>query len=369
MPWGVGFLLCLLFATKYAILHSYKRKGALCMEKLWLLRIAHFCVDFGCAFLCLGYAEENIHFYLLIYNFCAFALQMPLGLLVDRFGKQYRIAGVGVLLTGVAMFLLYHPLIGCITAGVGNALFHVGGGVYVLKGCEDKCTPLGKFVAPGALGLFLGGYFTSEWAYIRPVVIFILFFMAAVLLFGKSDEAAAVEPSVVPAVSALTKKNATALFLLFIVVVLRSVAGFQFGFSWKQGVTALLFAVAVMCGKELGGALSDRFGMRKTSLVSLLLCSVLFVFSGSSAVCGILAVLLFNCTMPVTLYGAFSILKGLPGFSFGLLTFALFLGLLPSYFGFSMSEHAAAFGVGAGAVSVALLLPGLLLSDTECKKA
>ncbi len=334
------------------------------MEKLWLLRIAHFCVDFGCAFLCLGYAEDNIQFYLLIYNFCAFALQMPLGLLVDRFGKQNKVAGFGVLLTAIAMFFLYHPLLGCITAGLGNALFHVGGGVYVLHGCGEKCAPLGEFVAPGALGLFLGGYFTSQWAYIRPVAIFILFVMAAVLLYGKSEEHATAEPiTPVP----FTKKTAVALVLLFLVVFLRSAAGFQFTFSWKTGSTAFLFASAVMTGKELGGVLSDRFDMSKTSLVSLLLGGVLFCFSQNSAVCGILAVLCFNCTMPVTLFAAFKILRSLPGFSFGLLTFALFLGLLPSYFGFEMPSYAFLFGVGACAVSLCLLLPGLHLLKAECE--
>ncbi|MBR3954057.1 MAG: hypothetical protein IKJ63_01115 [Clostridia bacterium] len=333
------------------------------MEKLWILRIAHFFVDFGCAFLCLGYAEDNIQFYLLVYNFCAFALQMPLGLLVDRFGRQIKVAGAGVLLTAVSMFFLNDPLIGVIMAGLGNALFHVGGGVYVLKGCQNKCTPLGEFVAPGAVGLFLGGYFTSEFPYINPLVIFILLVLAAVLLFTKSGENEKPAPI---SLQPIPKKEAVALVLLFLVVVLRSAAGFQLTFSWKTGSTALLFAIAVMTGKELGGVLSDRFGMSRTSLVSLLVGAVLFIFSGNSAVCGILAVLCFNCTMPVTLFAAYKIVKGLPGFSFGLLTFALFLGLLPSYFGFSMPDYAALFGVGACVVSLSLLLPGLHLMKAEC---
>lgn len=334
------------------------------MEKLWLLRIAHFSVDFGCAFLCLGYAEDNIQLYLLIYNFCAFALQMPLGLLVDRFGKQIKVAGAGAFLTAVALALQPPPTVGVILAGLGNALFHVGGGVYVLKGCENKCTPLGEFVAPGAVGLLLGGYFVDAWPYINPIAVFILFVLAAVLLFAKSEEPAAMQPSLAEN-PRLTKREAVALILLFSVVVLRSAAGFQFTFPWKTGSTALLFAIAVMCGKELGGALSDRFGMGKTSLVSLLVGAVLFIFAEKSAVCGILAALCFNCTMPVTLFAAYKIVKGLPGFSFGLLTFALFLGLLPSYFGFSVPDHASLFGVGACAMSLCLLLPGLHLMQAE----
>ncbi len=335
------------------------------MKKLWILRIAHFFVDFGCAFLCFGYAEVNLQFYLLIYNFCAFALQMPLGLLADRFGKQIRLAGVGALLTAFSLALQPKPMVGVILAGLGNALFHVGGGVYVLRGCENKCAPLGEFVAPGAVGLFLGGYFVDAWPYINPIAVFVLLVLAAVLLFAKSEEPAAMQPSLA-AKPVLSKKEAVALVLLFAVVVLRSAAGFQFTFSWKTGSTALMFAIAVMCGKELGGVLSDRFGMSRTSLVSLLVGAVLFVFADKSAVCGILAALCFNCTMPVTLFAAYKTVKGLPGFSFGLLTFALFLGLLPSYFGFAVPQYAAVFGVGACAVSLCLLLPGLHLMKTEC---
>ncbi len=338
------------------------------MQKLWLLRPAHFCVDFACAFLCMGYAEDNIQFYLLVYNFCAFALQMPLGLLVDRFGRQMKVAGVGVALTAIALLFPSDPLVGVIIAGVGNALFHVGGGVYVLRGCENKCAPLGEFVAPGAVGLFLGGYFVDAWPYINPIAVFVLLVLAAVLLFSKREEPAAMQPSLAEK-PMLTKREAVALILLFSVVVLRSAAGFQFTFSWKTGSTALMFAIAVMCGKELGGALSDRFGMGKTSLVSLLVGAMLFIFAEKSAVCGILAALCFNCTMPVTLFAAYKIVRGLPGFSFGLLTFALFLGLLPSYFGFSVPDSAAWFGVGACVLSLVLLLPGLRLAKTECEAA
>ena len=47
---------------------------------------------------------------------------------------------------------------------------------------------------------------------------------------------------------------------------------------------------------------------------------------------GVLAVLLFNMTMPVTLWAMAKLFPGAKGFSFGLLTFGLFLGYLPVYF-------------------------------------
>ncbi len=338
------------------------------MKKLTLLSVAHFFVDFACAFVCLGDIGNmgNLQMYLLIYNFLAFAVQMPLGLLVDRFGHRLRVAGIGILLTLCAVLFDFSPLLypwpTVILAGLGNALFHVGGGVHTLHRANGKCTPLGIFVAPGAFGLFLGGWCASSFGYILPVMIFVLACLAIALLCDKTKETDFVFST---DGFVLSKKAAVALILLFAVVFLRSAAGFQFGFSWKTGAAAVLFALAVTLGKALGGILADRFGMMNASAVSLVLSGILFGFAKGNAVCGVLAVLLFNCTMPVTLFLAAELLKHLKGFSFGLLTFALFLGLLPSYFGFSASGFAAVFGVGACAVSLVLLLPAVRLTQGE----
>ena len=60
--------------------------------------------------------------------------------------------------------------------------------------------------------------------------------------------------------------------------------------------------------------------------------AVLYLFSGHPNP-GILAVFLFNMTMPVTLWAVAQITPGMKGFTFGLLTFGLFIGYLPSAFG------------------------------------
>ena len=54
---------------------------------LALYSAGHFLVDLTCAFLLLtvtAVAGETSWLCLLLYNFCAFALQMPLGLCADR---------------------------------------------------------------------------------------------------------------------------------------------------------------------------------------------------------------------------------------------------------------------------------------------
>ena len=99
---------------------------------------------------------------ILVYNFCAFALQMPLGVALDALcvGKKGREADFPFLfvLAGVLCTMagaLLHPAV----LGIGNALFHVGGGVGTIREDDRRSwrgRGLGVFVAPGALGLYLG---------------------------------------------------------------------------------------------------------------------------------------------------------------------------------------------------------------------
>ena len=132
---------------------------------------------------------------MILYNFCAFALQMPFGVILDMLQirleqrahfyiklqldqadamPEYKnwlatkdffaienkkqmlcliIVAVGLLFT--ILGTVTHPVI----LGIGNALFHIGGGVGTIH--EDTAKNwngkgLGVFVAPGALGLYLG---------------------------------------------------------------------------------------------------------------------------------------------------------------------------------------------------------------------
>ena len=110
-------------------------------------------------------------------------------------------------------------------------------------------------------------------------------------------------------------------FCCIFVVVLRSFAGSVMHFPWAKNWFALFLTLAIVLGKAGGGILADRFGIRPTIIGSLTACALLFLGANQFAICGLLAVFLFNMTMPITL----SLLGGA-------LTFALFVGLVPSYF-------------------------------------
>lgn len=319
---------------------------------LALYSLAHFWVDLSCALLIFGRVApggEGV-FVFLLYNFCAFALQMPLGLLADRFGGERWFAALGCLLAAGAWAMGGLPA--AVTAGVGNALFHVGGGVYALHG-STGCAPLGLFVSPGALGIYLGALTGVREAIPNPVVWLVLLALGgAVLLWGRGAPGPDYDP--VPAGGG---KAVFPLLALFAVVVLRALLGGLFRFPWK-GELGLLLAVAVAGGKAAGGLLADRLGRPRVAAGSLALAAVCFLGCDAPAL-GLTAVFLFNMTMPLTLWGAGRMLRGAKGFAFGLLTFALFLGTVPVLLGAPMPSGGGLLYAAGAAVSLALLWLGL----------
>ncbi len=312
----------------FTFVFVYRSKGVIPVDKrlLALYSAAHFWVDLSCALLVFRTMAGGADFALclLLYNFCAFALQMPLGLLADRWNRNGVAAAVGCALTALA-YLLPLPLPAAVTAGVGNALFHLGGGIDVLNRSEERAWALGIFVSPGALGLFLGtlwGRGMSPGLWMGPLGLLVLGGLLLALRRGPSGNAA---------VDVTAAGGYGTLLPLFLVVVLRSYMGMNQAFAWKAD-WALVLTLALVLGKTAGGFAMDRLGGRRASAWSLGLAAALYLAS-ALPMPGILAVFLFNMTMPVTLWAAARVMPGAKGFTFGLLTFALFLGFLPSWLG------------------------------------
>lgn len=317
--------------------------------RLGLFSAAHFLVDLSCAMLLLGKVCQNSDpaQAVLLYNFFAFAVQMPLGLLADHFGKCKYFSSAGCLLCA-AGWLFPPGLTAAAAVGLGNAAFHVGGGLDTLNAAGNRAGPLGLFVSTGAVGLYLGRQWADSAAAL-PLCMLLLSAAIALLLVREGPDHA---PPALPRGGAGLWGAAAC---LFIVVVLRSYMGLAAAFPWKAGM-GLAAVCAAALGKAAGGYLADYAGMIPTALISLGLSALCYLFSDSGAA-GLAALFLFNMTMPLTLWAAARLLLGLKGFSFGLLTFGLFLGFLPFYYGYG--------GIGpvylaAGALfSIPLLISGI----------
>ena len=340
--------------------------------------ILHFIIDGICAYMMFGvYGAIDTSAYL-YYNLCAFALQMPFGVLADficirffggdaqRKKRLYQLITVlGILLTVSGMFTGY------IILGTGNALFHVGGGLRTILDDHDKQkkgSELGIFVSPGAVGLFAGkllSSFKGLSVYIRGlwIVIAILGVAAGTILLFRDERKNAIFKEVPPKEE--SEKNGIPAVLLtlicsFAVVIIRSFVAFGVEMPWKNGVLAGLIATfAVALGKAAGGILSARIGQFKCVLITLLLAAGCFAFSAFK-IPGILALFFFNMTMPITLYLLIKKMPDLPGFSFGLLTFGLFMGFLPVYGQVRIPFGDSLVGVAASVISLILLLTAIL---------
>ncbi len=313
----------------------------------------HFWVDFSCALLLLSRLSGRGDWMLcaLLYNFCAFALQMPIGLLADQRGRNGRTAALGCALTALGWCVSGLGPAAAVTAGVGNACFHVGGGIQTLSDGGDRAAPLGIFVAPGAMGIFLGALLRDRfpgWAAAATALVFALAFAQADFR-GKGAQGPP---------GATGRDALWALACLFLVVALRSYLGMIMSFPWKTGAWSFWLVCAAALGKAAGGFLGDRLGMLKAAALSLGASAALFCLSGFP-LAGAAAVFLFNMTMPVTLWAAARLLPDRMGFAFGMLTFALFLGFLPVWLGWPALLSGGG-GYAAGALcSLALLALGL----------
>ena len=300
---------------------------------LAIYSLAHFWVDLSCALLLFRTLQGTPEWMVcvLLYNFCAFALQMPLGALADRFDRNGLTAAMGCALVAAA-YLLPAGLAMAVTAGTGNALFHLGGGIDVLNRSEKRCAALGVFVSPGAFGLYLGtawGQGASAPLIIGPAVLVLL----AAAILGVSRRCLGGLRSGNAAFDTAAPAGLGPIVPLFLVVVLRSYMGMNQAFSWKgTGAWALALTAALVLGKCAGGFLADKIGAVRASNVSLALAAGLYLLSGLPLP-GTLAVFLFNMTMPITLWAVARAMPAAKGFTFGLLTFALFLGFLPSWLG------------------------------------
>ncbi len=297
--------------------------------KMTVYGAAHFTVDLCCALLLFRHfpGSENWAMAMLLYNFCAFALQLPFGILADRLDRNGMVAAAGMLLTAFAFSFTDSMPISIIMAGCGNALFHTGGGIEILNRSVHRAFRLGGFVAPGALGLFLGTRLGQTDFFLFPFPLLLVVFGLLLLWYERKPSG-----NSPPMLTRLPPE----IWALFGVVVLRSYLGFCIKFPWNNSFyTALTIAIVTMLGKVAGGFLLDHFGYLPAAFFSLLPAACCLLRPDRMGT-GLLGLFFFQMTMPVTLWAAARCCPGAKGFSFGLLTFALFLGFLPILLGWSL---------------------------------
>ena len=302
---------------------------------------------------------QNLVQFVLIYDVIAFSMQPIFGLLVDALKAPAQTAAVGIVLVAASILMMKVPLLVVVTAGIGNAVFHVGGGYVSLNLAPGKATLPGIYVAPGALGLTIGIMIGKSGGFVAWPFILLLLISAMLILGLPKPEFPA--PRTLPGD---LRWFETVIMLLLVSVVIRGLVGQSLVLPWKSDPALLLaLTMAVVLGKALGGILADRFGWSRVALSGLTLSAFLLTFFAPNPALAITGTFLFNLSMPVTLACLADMLPGKSGFAFGLTALALIIGALPAFTPFHTLTGGAGFIFAAILVSIAALYGGLRLNN------
>ena len=202
---------------------------------------------------------------------------------------------------------------------------------------RQKATPSGIFVSTGAMGIFLGSKSASV-GFNKYYILIIVLLLSAILLFWLYNQIKNIDmmKNKIVIIPTINRNEIIAIICLITTVIIRGYVGLILAFEWKSKfILAFISTFAVVFGKMLGGIIGDKIGFIKISLLSLLVSAILFIFAFNNSILGILAILFFNMTMPITLIALSNILFNNKGLAFGLLTFALFIGAVPVFFGYT----------------------------------
>ncbi len=290
------------------------------IKSMSIYSICHFIVDFVSCLFVLGVApafcyNENGEFLqniyiaeVIIYNFFAFAFQVPMGFLMDKY-RIYKYVGIlGFCLIGICYAIGFgHPIVLSSIVGIGNGLFHLEGGVNAYESSKGKAFLNGFFVAPGTYGIFLGTFFFDQLA-TTYVPLILIIFAIILLCFVQKDEL----PYVSEEQNKITKNGNIFKFhdilsialLIGVSIVVRSIGGGAIKYAWKLSDVlwiGLVYSTFVVLGKMFGGFIGDRVGLKKTALVALILSCISLLLGFNIPFFGFLGIFLFNIPMSITL--------------------------------------------------------------------
>ena len=308
------------------------------------LGVVHFLVDassnFVMARLLRVCAPADLVLLLVAYNFLAFALQPLVGLAADRLRAPRAVMCAGLLLTAAAMLALDQALwLPVLLTGLGNALFHVGGGTIASLATWGRASGPGLFIAPGAIGVVVGAAAgRSVPAALWPIFLGLL---AAALLGARVRASGPPSTEVARLASAPPAGGKWVLVLLLLAIAGRSLLGARVGgqLTLQFGI-AFPLAVAAFSGKALGGLIGDRVGWKRTAVSSMMLACLLLLAGPHNAWAATFGMLCFQVVTAITLAALYRVLPTRVALVFGCASLALFVGSLPVLLGFDLAGFA-----------------------------
>jgi len=270
--------------------------------------------------------------YILLYNALAFGLQPVAGMIVDTFKFPRGATAIGLFLSALSLILAWSSLLwGILFAGLGSAIFHVGGGSLALTSTPGRAAGPGIFAAFGVVGLAIG----SQLAFYFSVVTIATFFLALLMLavavwFFPLDSGMFSKPAPIPEGTNIEWLA----FGLVLAVALRSLVwtGIQPDMAGYSQL-ALFIALAAGFGKLAGGFLADHFGWR-TYILTTMLMSILSLTVHTESIWLLIAgIFLLQSITPLSLAALGQLMPASPALASSLvLGVGVLLGSLPLIF-------------------------------------
>jgi len=154
----------------------------------YLYNILHFLVDGICALVIFStlYSTKLDIYVFFIYNIMAFVTQPIFGLLIDKYKNEKIFLLLCLIFIILGLILMNSPIISALLLGLGNSLFHISGGKYVITNTNNDFVSIGVFVSTGALGLAIGRY--CNYLYIWIIFATLLFIISLVILLTKKTK-------------------------------------------------------------------------------------------------------------------------------------------------------------------------------------
>jgi FSR family fosmidomycin resistance protein-like MFS transporter len=264
------------------------------------------------------------------YDVIAFASQALIGLVADRLRAPRAFAVAGVVLAAAALATMrLDATAAMLLAGVGNAVFHVGGGSLALAIEPGRAGAAGVFVGPGALGLALG-LAVGRRGGAFPFAPFVAAIAGALVILA-IVRVPARPYAALPRSAAPRGAIAVAVLLLFSIAV-RAFVGFVAAHDTpKSAALTVGLALAAFGGKAVGGLVADRLGWIATGVGALVLSAPVLVLGAAHPAAVVAGMALFQMTMPVTLAGLALLWPRRPALVFGVACVALVAGALAAF--------------------------------------
>ncbi|MBD2465821.1 MFS transporter [Oscillatoria sp. FACHB-1407] len=330
-----------------------------------LLGVAHGMVDAASGFL-LGRLPhtvplEQVALLIVAYNMLAFGCQPLFGLVSDRLRCPRLMVWIGLVGLSAAVLLVPQQTeLAIALAGLSSAAFHVGGGALSYWATPEQTTGTSLFVAPGVVGLAIGGVLGFGQYEVAAVLAGLLLGVAVAIASVRLPALPDASPTNVIKAPTSEAAQETAVLLLIVAIALGSMVwtGSQL---WLLGQAAWIIgtAIAAAVGKLIGGWLAQRWGWRRWTVTALAIAALLLA-TGNTPLQLLLGMACLQSVVPVTLAATIRLMPQhsatAAGFALGL---GILLGGIPVLAGFSLFPQAIAAVIGVLAGAAIALWHGL----------